>query len=143
MELFSEANPVAFMELSLEANPVDDSPPFAKPIKVLAAAQSEDGNFVGVPLPVAEPLLPPRASTFIGVSSEAHPVEDLSPVSESIKVHAVETTPPIVSLAELVDEPYIFENMFDSFQADGDINELDHPVLEEFENDGLVSPSLC
>ena len=88
------------MELSSGAILVDNLPPFAKPIQVLAAAQSEDGNFVWVLLPVTEPLLPPHASTFIDVSSEAHPVEDLSHASESIKVHGVEITLPITSRAE-------------------------------------------
>ena len=72
------SNASTFMESSSGANPVDDSAPFAKPIQVLADAQSKDSNFGGVPLPVVEPLLPPHASTVTGVSSEAHPVKDLS-----------------------------------------------------------------
>ena len=74
-------------------------------------------------------------------SLEAHPVEDLSPVAEPIEGHVVEATPPVASVAELVDESSIFENLFDSFNVDGDINELDNMKLEDLEVDGVVSHS--
>ena len=72
--------------------------------------------------------------------------QELDGVSlDSIKVHAVGTTPPIASRAELVDESSIFGNMYESFQADGDINDLDHSVLDALlkgGNDVVMAPSI-
>ena len=102
------SNASTFMESSSGANPVDDSAPIANPIQVLADAPSLDGNFGGVPLPVAEPLLPPHASTVTQELDGASPV--------SIKVHAVETTPSIASRAELVDDSAFLGNMYESFE---------------------------
>ena len=64
---------------------------------------------------------------------------------DSIKVHAVKTTPPIASRAELVDKSAIFGNMYESFQADGNINDLDHSVLDALlkrGNDVVMAPSI-
>ena len=89
-----------FMEASTEAHAVDNLPPVAEPIEVLAAAQAEEANLVEAPPSVAEPLLPPRASSFMEASSEAHAVEDPPPVAEPIEVYAVDAPPPVTKQLE-------------------------------------------
>ena len=153
-----------FMESSSGMTQENDLALFAEAIQVLPAAESNDPNFGGVPLLVPEPLLPPHASTVTGVSLEAHPVKDLFGDDEdSIKVHGVETRPPISSRAELVDvsadlitveavqtrpptasgaefvdESAIYGNLYNNFHGDDDINDHDHSVLDELEDDELV-----
>ena len=126
---------------------------------------ANDHNLDGVRLPVHEPLLPPHASTETGISSEVYPVkglfgdgDDSSQVhgletrpsissrpelvdvaaAELITVGTVQTRPPTASGAECVDDSVIYGNLYNKFHGNDDMNDHDHSVLDEVDDDELA-----
>ena len=96
---------------------------------LVVAAQAEKADLVEAPPPVAEPLLPSCASTFMEASSEAHQVDDPPPVAEPTEVLAAAQAEEadLVGAPPPVAEPLLSSRASSFMEASSEAHPVEDP----------------